>query len=249
MRLPPGPERVALFVETAALIERAGLTTYVAAPLVEPSERWFPDEWTPDERGVERLARRVFGYAGLGDVELAVERADPDDPQAQDERALWLGSLDAGAVSLSVDPRYLDDPLGLTAMLARIAAGVVRERHDLVDSDLENEQRCLDVTTVYLGFGIITTNAAYRYRAGGEQRGYLAITRWSHSRLGALSPQAMAYLLAMQLSVRNVSSREVRTVTRQLETNQASYFKAAYAALRPGEAVRQLGLVDRQSRA
>ncbi|HEX7841983.1 MAG TPA: hypothetical protein VF469_31145 [Kofleriaceae bacterium] len=232
--------------ETAALIERAGIESYVAVPLVEPSERWFPDEWHPDDGGVARLARRVFEYAGLGDAEIAVDLAGAEDlAGAGESPGVRVTALDARSVRLVADPDHLDDPLGLIAVLARVASAVFRARHELATDDAEHERRCLDVACVYLGFGIIATNAAYRYRASGEQRGYTAITRWSHTQLGALSPQAMAYLLAMQLSARDATSSEIRAVIRLLETNQASYFEAANTEIVPGDLVRELGLPDR----
>jgi hypothetical protein len=104
---------------------------------------------------------------------------------------------------------------------------VFRIRHELGEDDAEHEGRLVDVTAVFLGFGIVATNAAYRYRASGEFDGYVATTRWSHSEIGALSPQAMAYLLALQLVARDARASERRAVSRQLETNQASYFDAA----------------------
>lgn len=103
----------------------------------------------------------------------------------------------------------------------------------------------ISVTTVYLGFGIITTNASYRYRATGELRGSLAYTEWSHQRFGGLSPEAMSFLLAAQLAARDTTSSQLRGVVRQLEPNQRAYFEDAYRELMPDEIAARLRLPDR----
>ena len=147
-------------------------------------------------------------------------------------------------MKLRADRDRLDDPLAMIATFARFAAIVFRARHEIAGETAEVESRAIDATTVYLGLGIVTTNAAYRYRSEGEIRGQTAITRWSHTELGALSPQAMAYLLALQLVARDAPSSERRAVARVLETNQASYLEAATRAL-DGDDIRKLGLPDR----
>ncbi len=238
--LPSVAERSWLMSETAALIARAGLEPYVAAPLVEPTDRYFPDEWHPDEGGVARLARRVLDHAGLGEVAIDVSVSDEAIAEG-----IAVTALAKDSVQLAADRDHLDDPLALIATLARIAAATLRARAELVDAVPDQEARCIDVATVYLGFGLITTNAAYRYRASGERRGYTAITRWKHTRLGALSPEAMAYLLAVQQAARDASSKEIRAIVRQLETNQATFFEAAYTELATDVVARELALPDR----
>jgi len=242
--LPTVAERNALVADTATLIQRAGIEPYVAALLVEPNDRFFPDPWRADVESLSRLARRVFDYVGLAKVTIEVEPATSERAIAG---GIWAIELGANSVRLGADRERLDDPLATIATLARFAAIVFRADHEVAGETDEVERRAVDATTVYLGLGIITTNAAYRYRASGELRGSSAITRWSHSELGALSPQAMSYLLAAQLVARAATSSEVRAVAKILETNQATYLAAAIREL-DGDALRtQLGLPDRGS--
>jgi hypothetical protein len=229
-----------LTTEMAALIERAGLDSYVAAPLVEATDQWFPDEWHPDEHGVARLAKRVFEHAGLSDVEIATELT-----KNTGERGIVATQVDANLVRLDVDPEFLTDPLTVIAHLVTLAAVVFRVRHELEDPDHDTERRLIDLTTIYLGFGILTTNAAYRYRASGEMRGNTAITRWSHDVQGALPADLMAYALAMQVVARDSSPAELRAVKRQLETNQADVFEEACRYLKTDYVVLALDLPSR----
>lgn len=226
--------------ETAKLIKHAGLDSYVAAPQVEPNDRWFPDEWHPDDAGIARLGKRVFEHAGLGDIEIKTELT-----KNVGGKGMIATHVDANLVRLDVDPEFLTDPLTIISHLISLASVVFRVRHDLEDPDHDTERQLIDLTTIYLGFGILTTNAAYRYRASGELRGSIAITRWSHDVQGALSADAMAYALATQLVARNASPAELRAVKRQLETNQADVFEAACRQLKSDYVVLALGLPAR----
>jgi hypothetical protein len=231
-------EREWLTTEMARLIQRVGLDSYVAAPLVEATDQWFPDEWHRDDGGVVRLAKRVFGHAGLTEVALTAELGTT-------ERALEVRALDAEHVHVVVDADRLTDPLTIVAELAYYAASTFRARHDLRVDDTDEERRLIELTTIYLGFGILMTNAAYRYRASGELRGNTAITRWSHDEQGALPAAVMAYALAQQLVARGATPGELRAVRRQLETNQADVFDNACRQLKPDYVVLALGLPAR----
>ena len=229
-----------LTTQTAKLIGRAGLDRYVAATIVEPTDQWFPDEWHRDDTSVALLAKRVFEHAELADVTISADLVT-----SETGHGLSAVELDATHVKLVVDPAHLADPLALIAYLARLAAVVFRIRHALEDADPEQERRLIDLTTIYLGFGLLTTNAAYRYRASGELQGNRAVTRWSHDEQGALPAATMAIALATQLVARDAEAGELRRVVRQLETNQAEVFQTACRQLRSDYVVLALGLPSR----
>ena len=52
--LPDERERAHLLDSLAQLILAAGSETFLSAPLVEPTDKWFPDPWTADAPAVER---------------------------------------------------------------------------------------------------------------------------------------------------------------------------------------------------
>jgi hypothetical protein len=238
--LPTAAERNALRADTAALIANAGFSPYVSHSIVAPTDQFFPDTWHADDDSVARLARRVFDYAGITDIAISVDST----VEPQSKVGVWALQLDKATLELGSDHDHLKDPIAIISTFARYAAIVFRLRHDIAAETDEVENRAVDATTVYLGFGIVTTNAAYRYRASGELRGYNATTRWSHTELGNLTPQAMAYLLAMQVVARGEAPKRV---AKQLEPNQASYFEAALRELDPGQVGMELGLPERST--
>lgn len=106
-------------------------------------------------------------------------------------------------------------------------AHAYRRIHKLVAVDRETDEMLTDLTTVYLGFGLLTCNGAFRYQASGEQMGGYAITRWSTQRGGYLLPQALAFALAVQYLARGSKSKTLKRAERLLEPNQGACFRAA----------------------
>lgn len=241
-REPSWEQHVGAVDELAALIARAGVGPFVAAPLLEPNDRYFPDEWHGDESSLARLAKRFLEYAGLGSYDAVVECSD--DAETNPGAAVWLVGVDGETCRFSTALDRLDDPLIVVATVAYEVARAYRTIHDL-DGSQEPSAAVLAVTTIYLGFGIVTTNASYRYRASGELLGQIATTTWSHTQFGGLSPETMSFLLAAQLAARDATSRQIRSVVAELETNQRSYFEAAYRELMPAAVAERLQLPDR----
>ncbi|HEX7810139.1 MAG TPA: hypothetical protein VF608_15495, partial [Thermoanaerobaculia bacterium] len=110
-----------------------------------------------------------------------------------------------------------------------------REHHNLVIEDRHKEELLTDVTTVVLGFGILSTNNTDRYRSTGTWN----VTAWSKSSAGYLPPQAMAYLLALWCAARE-KPEERKTIAHHLEPNQRACFRAALEVIDNGdESVRE----------
>jgi hypothetical protein len=61
--LPPAGVRPTLLDALALIIRRQGYETFVHAPIVEPTTRYFPDPWEASERGVRALSLRLLAYA------------------------------------------------------------------------------------------------------------------------------------------------------------------------------------------
>lgn len=241
VELPAG-ERLWLIESLTDLIEARGTTPFLESRLLEPTPACFPDRWTADADAVRRLAVRLLGHAGLdldADVEL-FEEERPDQrlteigvkseaPHAG--TAAWFAGIDRGVCLFGAEARHLDDGIAIVGAMAHEIAHAYRRFHRLEVRDRDEEERLTDLTTIYLGTGILTTNAAYRYRAsssferGGERSSY------SHHRIGYLGPEAMSYLLAMQVVARGVDAREQKRIARLLETNQAGAFRNACASM------------------
>jgi len=71
--LPDEDERSHLLEQLATLLQAEGENTFLSGPIIEPTDTWFPDRWSPDAGGVECLLRRLLGYAGLGALTLTLE--------------------------------------------------------------------------------------------------------------------------------------------------------------------------------
>jgi len=250
--LVPPDVREWLIGELWKLIALRGEDTFLRAPLREPTPQDFPDHFEPTERGVRVLLRRILAYAGLEGLEVELDTfSQPDEVRELDERgqakawghsgaAAWFAGIDAGRCQFGVAVERIGEPITLVATLCHEVAHAWRAVHGLTTADRDIEERLTDLSTVYLGFGLLTTNGAYLYRASGVYEGTKAYTQWSHTRGGYLGPEAMSFLLAAQVKARGLGWFARRRLVGKLETNQAAYFKWAFGMLGDGDELRGL---------
>lgn len=234
MELLPTPhQRSALLDGLSRLIERQGFETFVRAPILEPSSTHFPDVWEPSERGVRALSLRLLAYAGLGELDADVALYDEDHAGEgfHQGTAAWFAGIEDGTCVFGADTRQLESGDAIVGTMCHEVAHAYREHHGLVGPHRQMEEEDTDITTVFLGFGILTTNNAYRFRKTGEMVGTMVSTKWSTSQTGYLSPQSMAFLLAAQAVARGLDKSEVKAVAALLEPNQRDFFRAAHKEL------------------
>jgi hypothetical protein len=222
-----------------------------AAPLlagpIEPSDDYFPDAYAPSLDGARVVAERLLGYAGLGHLRCGVGLGEALETRSSSTEstvggtashssrggaAAWFAGIDGNTCHFGVEPGALHDPDSLVASLAHEVAHAFRAFHGLASASRVDEEQATDVTTVYLGFGIFTTNAADRLRTSGGVEGVMTVWRSSRQSLGYLPPQAFAFLLAAQAIARDSDRAELRRVRSRLETNQAASFEAAVRIFR-----------------
>ncbi len=250
-------EREWLLTELSRLIALRGAHTFLTAPVLEPTPRDFPDRFEPNEQGVRVLLSRILAYAGLETLEVGLDTfSQPDEVRELDERgrakawghegaAAWFAGIRNGRCHFGVAAERIREPEMLVATLCHEVAHAWRVYHDLAVEDRDVEELLTDLSTVYLGFGLLTTNGAYMYRVSGEltggtATGAIAVTRWSHSRAGYLPPEAMSFLLAAQVKARGMRWLARRRLAGRLETNQASYFRWAFKKLGTAEKLRSV---------
>ena len=244
--LPDPAQQKWLLTHLAELIRHRGRKTFLQGKLVEPTDAFFPDKWTADSKGIERLVRRVMKYAAMADfgvdLELFTEGKIPlfdmhgkvyGQMHAGDVAA-WFSSLDGAVCHFGVDTNNLEDPGALAAILCHEVAHAWRARYGMEYETRAEDEPLTDLTTVYLGFGILTTNLSYAYRA--TQSSY------SHRRGGYLPPEAMSFALAAQVVARGDEPALAKRVRGFLETNQAAFFDAAREHLASQEIGVLLGL-------
>lgn len=240
--IPPEGEREWVLDALRELVRTCGHEHLVSAPVVLPSASYFPDRWSPDAGGVRRLALRILRYAALDELDVAVEMFD--EGQAEDARlgpgalvhtqahegaAAWFAGIVDETCLFGASVGLLGDPGGVTAALAHETAHAFRHVRALVVDDRDLEECLTDLSTVYLGLGVLTANASLRHRSwavttNGTSLGGHA---WSTQHLGYLSPQALCFALAVFERVRDRGATERRAIVDALGTNQAGFFKAA----------------------
>ncbi len=237
----PSPERQELLLtRLATLIRQRGCGPWVNAPLLTPDDRWFPDRWTPDAAGARVVLRRLMRYAGLDRLDLhlqVVQRrgkvqaldAYGRPSQTWHSGAIgWFAGIDElGKCHFGLDASQVVDPEALVGTLAHEVAHAYRRHHALEAPDQGVEEELTDLTTVFLGFGLFTTNGSYRYRASGLDGDALAGVQWSHQQAGYLPPEDFSFLLAAQTVSRDAAPAQVKALAASLEPNQRAFFKTA----------------------
>lgn len=160
-------------------------------------------------------------------------------------RAYFAGENPEGVLCFGIDHLSLDQPDELAGLLAHEVAHAWRHHHQLVDNDRALEEELTDLTTIVLGFGLLTVNNAYRERTTLHLEGGLTWTRYSAVRVGYLSAQCLSWLLAVQLEVRD-DDELIERLQAALEPNQRRTFREALNALDRDELWKELALPPRE---
>jgi hypothetical protein len=196
---------------------------------------------------VERLLRRLLDYASLTSLTLVLEVDQFSNPQGEvllDGRtgghtgtAAWFAGIRDGVCLFGVDTDQLKDPIGLVGTLAHEVAHAYRHANELRLADSSVEEPLTDLTTVYLGFGILTANASQRFRSGRSGPGG---SWYSRAEGGYLGMRSLSYLLAAQVVARGVAAK---SIARVLSPNQRACLTAACKELGARDALlERLGL-------
>jgi hypothetical protein len=241
--LPSEAEQEGLLRDLAELIASRGSAAFLTAPIVEPSPRYLPDEWTGDLAGTQALLRRLMLYAGL-DLDAHLHVYDGEEPRDSRHAIAWFAGIEGNRCLFGLDVRQLDDPQILIAALCHEVAHAYRHRHGLVKADRDREEQLTDLTTVFLGFGIFNTNAADRFRQSAWVIGNVQHTERSLRQAGYLPVEHMCFLLAAQIVARDLPPRRIKDLTKLLEINQAEYLSrgVGHLAKRRTELLTALGL-------
>ena len=248
--LPDPLEREWLMAALETLIEARGEAPVLSAPLLFADARSFPDPWSPDADGVAALARRLLGHAGLAHLGVSIETFEEEraiDTVGLDGKAAswshagaaaWFAGIRGATCLFGIEVGKLGDALGLVAAMAHEVAHAYRAAHRLVHRDHDVEERLTDVTTVYLGFGVLTTAASERFTT--RSRDDLG-SSYQHQRQGYLAPHELGFLLGAQLRLRGYDPGTIKAIARCLPANQAAAVHAATRALDRAQVAEQLG--------
>lgn len=219
----------------ADLLAHRGMQPFFSCPLLTPELRWFPDSWTPDLASARRLLFRFADYCGLRELGIEVglftnERQPRWLPpslasshQESGAAALFMGLHDDTAY-FGVESEALSDPSRLPGILAHEMAHAWRAHHKIAAEDRQREEELTDLTTVVLGWGILTSNVAYQFQSSGGLRGGRVRTQTSHRWTGYLPVEIMSALLAVYAVARGEDTGRIR---RHLGATQKDAFQSA----------------------
>jgi hypothetical protein len=126
-----------------------------------------------------------------------------------------------------VDASFNPRPDTLVAVLAHETAHAWRDVHALEVFDRAAEELLTDLTTVYLGFGVLTTNAAWQFRASGDGLS----SSWEKQETGYLDFRTFAYLLALVAHARDIGWWDRTRLSWKLSPNQRAAFRKCHARI------------------
>lgn len=207
----------------AELLSLKGHKRFLESPLRLPIPGHFPDPWSPDARGVRTMLHRLMTYAGLGDLQVEVQMAgtrtavhlvqETGSPALH--AAAWFSGFDEdeGVARFGYDLEHAGDPDAMAGILAHEVCHAYRRYHDLDGASPSIEEGLTDLTTVFLGFGVLTASIATLapYKVGMKELSYLT----------ALD---LTYLLAAQVVARE---QDPAPLAEKLPYSPRRYFLAA----------------------
>jgi hypothetical protein len=181
-----------------------GEETLRAVPLVLPTPEFLPASWQETDAHARTVFERVCGYMRVDPARVRLELFQEEDPMDALRGSLpyWEGSSSGaaglyqerqdaeGAQSLviTVQRRYLSDPIYYVATLAHELGHVLLLGDRRLSRDVEHMEPMTDLMTVFWGLGIFNANACFQFHQNSEGHEF--------RRLGYLSEEAWGYALA-----------------------------------------------------
>jgi len=227
--VPSQQEQDRIIEQLGVLCRQCGPERFLNADLLRPCAADFPDPWSATASGVQLLAYRMLKHVHLHPLRVSVRLYDQSDRGGPHLGApAWFSGIEENALGrktavFGVHRDTMVDPQRLVATMAHEVSHSFRRFHRIEILPQEDEEQLTDLTTIYLGFGILTTNASLLIRHSDQGR--------TTSRSGYVAPQALAFALAVQVVSRGWSTIRRRNLTQWLERDQRVYFKRSLKLL------------------
>lgn len=210
-RCPANPEEKELVEQGFNLLQRhLGAEWLLRATVIEPDETFFPDPYDASPEAATRMFVRICGYMQVDAQTVSLgfwqqEQREPsfhapgtmNRPQ-QTSGASGLYTKIDGVDQIALNVSQLRDPEALVSTMAHELAHVLLLGHGGLSHDAAHMEAITDLATIYVGFGIFTSNTLLRRR--GWVRGNLE--GWSVSRKGYISPEMAGWALSLFASAR-----------------------------------------------
>src|SRR6185295_869354 len=220
--LPPAHRQKQLMQHLAELLSLKGHKRFLESPLRQPTPEHFPDPWSPDARGVRTMLQRLLSYAGLGDLQVELQMAGT--------RTSVHLIQETGASALHAAAWFAGIDDGVARFVAHEVCHSYRHYHELNETHPSIEEGLTDLTTVFLGFGVLTANIAT-----------LAPHKLGNKAMSYLTALDLTYLLAAQVVARGA---DPVPIAEKLAYSPRRYFTAACDQLtkRRAALLEELGL-------
>jgi hypothetical protein len=225
------------------LAETLGAERLHTAVVMLPTPHHFPDPYDGSEAALQRMFERVAHAMDVNPASVRLTVFDNAGHISENLMPFGAGQAsgpggfykqdDAGRTEISISAEKLKDPAALVAVLAHELGHVILLRPGLVDRNAFDMEPLNDLLTVFLGLGVFTANASFRFRQftdNGKQG-------WSAQRLGYLSEELFAYALARFAYERHEQNPAWST---QVAPNLRGYFKRSLRWLAEQHAPRLL---------
>ena len=159
---------------------------------------------------------------------------------------MWFVRRQASRLFLAARASSLKNPMVVVPATARAVTEGYRAHYGMLKKDRVAEQRHVDITAIFLGFGRLTLDAAIRH--GAERQAGFRLQR-TKTRLGVIGPQSIAYGLSVMLAARGASGKEIKAIRKTLQANQAGFIDVALEELerRQTDLLEELGLPPRDA--
>lgn len=176
---------------------------------------FVPADFTGTQEQTEALVRRVGAVMGADVADLTVLLVESSDGEQSRRHRVGQYRMEDGHGTIELDVRVADRPdafAGLVAHELAHARLLGEQRTDELDLSTAERERLTDLTTVFLGMGVLTANAAddfvktagYSVTPLGELTDWMLTGRSDEPphQLGYLTPQEFGYALACWSTMR-----------------------------------------------
>jgi hypothetical protein len=188
-----------------SLQEQLGPARLRDATVVEPTPAFFPDRYDASPDAAEQLFVRICGYMRIEphSVRLSFWQEELEKPEVHAPGTIGAPRQTRGATGyyahmvgfdhVSVNVAELTDPEALVATMVHELAHLVLLGRCAMSHDEPHMEALTDLTTIYLGLGIFTSNTLLRRH--GWTHGN--VEGWKVSRKGYISPEMAGWALSL----------------------------------------------------
>jgi hypothetical protein len=220
-----------------------GAKRLLDATVMLPTQECFPDPYDKSEESLRRIVDRVAAAMMVDPTQIDVELFSSEHDISRTLVPYFSGNHSApGGLyfhnpeerqRIAVNASSLNDPTALVAVIAHEIGHVILLRPGRVKRDEPDMEPLNDLLTIFLGFGIFTANAAFRFSqfTNNETQG------WSTERLGYLAEPMLGYALARFAYERGENKPDWAPFVKQ---NVAPYMKRSLAWLSHTQAMQLL---------